>query len=70
MIGLTQLNLAVGNAGFTDLRVIAEEILNGQEGYYSTSYFVSKDSEINSACDLKGKTSLCTCRIRNIRYPA
>lgn len=56
MIGPAQLNLAVENAGFTDLRVIADEILDGQEGYYSTSYFVLKDSGINSASDLKGRT--------------
>src|SRR5438128_12701116 len=43
MVGPSQLNIAVGNAGFGDLRVIADEILDGHPGYFSTSYFVLKD---------------------------
>lgn len=55
MLGPSQMNLAVANAGFNDLRIIADEILDGHPGYYSTSYFVLKDSGINSPADLKGK---------------
>ena len=55
MLGPSQLNIAVGNAGLGDLRVISDEIVDGHEGYYSTSYFVLKDGGINSPSDLKGK---------------
>lgn len=54
-LGPSQLNLAVANAGLSDLRILAEEIVDGQDGYYSSSFFVLKDGPIKTPADLKGK---------------
>ena len=53
--GYTSFPLAIQNAGLTDLRIIADEIQDGAPGYYSTPYFVRKDSGINKIEDIKGK---------------
>ena len=55
--GYTSFPLAVQNAGLTDLRIIADEIIDGAPGYYSTPYFVRKDSGIDKIADMKGKVA-------------
>ncbi|HXP29984.1 MAG TPA: ABC transporter substrate-binding protein [Stellaceae bacterium] len=47
--------LAIENAGMDDLRVIADELQDGAEGYYSGEFMVLKDSPIKTLDDLKGK---------------
>ena len=53
--GYTSFPLAVQNGGLSDLRIIADEIQDGAPGYYSTPYFVRKDSGIDKIEDMKGK---------------
>jgi NitT/TauT family transport system substrate-binding protein len=53
--GYTSFPLAIQNGGLTDLRIIADEIQDGAPGYYSTPYFVRKDSGIDKIEDMKGK---------------
>jgi sulfonate transport system substrate-binding protein len=53
--GYTSFPLAIQNGGLTDLRIIADEIVDGAPGYYSTPYFVRKDSGIDKIEDMKGK---------------
>ena len=55
--GYTSFPLAVQNGGMSDLRIIADEIQDGAPGYYSTPYFVRKDSGINKIEDMKGKVA-------------
>ena len=50
--GYTSFPLAIQNAGLSDLRVIADEIQDGAPGYYSTPYFVRRDSGINRIEDI------------------
>jgi sulfonate transport system substrate-binding protein len=47
--------LAIENAGMDDLRVIADEIQDGVDGYYSAPYLVLRDGPIKQVEDLKGK---------------
>lgn len=47
--------LAVQNAGIDDLRVIADELQDGVEGYYTNEMMVLKESTIKTVEDLKGK---------------
>ena len=47
--------LAVQNAGMDDLKVIADELQDGVNGYYSGPFFVLKDGPIKKVEDLKGK---------------
>src|SRR5499433_4208933 len=56
--GYTSLPLAIQNAGLSDLRIIADEIQDGAPGYYSTPFFVRKDSGINRIEDMKGKIAV------------
>jgi sulfonate transport system substrate-binding protein len=56
--GYTSFPLAIQNAGLSDLRVIADEIQDGAPGYYSTPYFVRKDSGINRIEDMRGKIAV------------
>src|SRR3954469_9069854 len=44
--GYPSFPLAGQNAALGDLRIIADEIQDGAPGYYSTPYFVRKDSGI------------------------
>jgi sulfonate transport system substrate-binding protein len=53
--GYTSFPLAVQNGGLADLRIVADEIQDGAPGYYSTPYFVRKDSGIDKIEDMKGK---------------
>src|SRR5947208_2374735 len=56
--GYTSFPLAIENAGLSDLRIIADEIQDGAPGYYSTPYFVRKDSGIDKIEDMKGKIAV------------
>jgi ABC-type nitrate/sulfonate/bicarbonate transport system substrate-binding protein len=56
--GYTSFPLAIGNAGLSDLRIIADEIQDGAPGYYATPFFVRKDSGINKIEDMKGKVAV------------
>jgi ABC-type nitrate/sulfonate/bicarbonate transport system substrate-binding protein len=47
--------LAIQNAGLADLTIIADEFQDAAPGYYSSQFFVLKDSGINRIDDLKGK---------------
>lgn len=55
--GYTSFPLAIQNGGLADLRIIADEIIDGAPGYYSTPYFVRKDSGIEKISDMKGKVA-------------
>ncbi len=55
--GYTSYPLAIQNGGMSDLRIIADEIQDGAPGYYSTPYFVRKDSGIDKIEDMKGKVA-------------
>lgn len=55
--GYTSFPLAIQNGGLSDLRIVADEIQDGAPGYYSTPYFVRKDSGINKIEDMKGKVA-------------
>ena len=46
---------AVQNAGMNDLRIIADEVQDGAEGFRTGEYFVLKDGPIKTVKDLKGK---------------
>jgi NitT/TauT family transport system substrate-binding protein len=46
---------AVQNAGMSDLRIIADEVQDGAEGFRTGEYFVLKDGPIKTVKDLKGK---------------
>src|SRR5262249_8333132 len=50
--GYTSFPLAIANAGLSDLRIVADEIQDGAPGYYSTPYFVRKDSGIDKIEDM------------------
>jgi sulfonate transport system substrate-binding protein len=54
-IGFTTFPLAVVNAGMSDARIIADELQDGVDGYYSDEFMVLKDSPIKTVADLKGK---------------
>jgi NitT/TauT family transport system substrate-binding protein len=54
-LGFSSIAFAVQNAGINDIRVIADEIQDGAQGYFSTHYVVLKDSPIQKVEDLKGK---------------
>jgi sulfonate transport system substrate-binding protein len=54
-LGFSSFSLAVENAGMNDLRIIADEIQWGIEGYGTANFAVLKDSPIKKVEDLKGK---------------
>jgi len=54
-LAFSTLPIAIENAGLSDLRVIADELQDGVEGYYSQEYMVLADSPIKSVADLRGK---------------
>lgn len=53
-LGFTSFPFAVQNAKL-DLRIIAEDTVDGYEGYPSIEYKVRKDDPIKTAADLKGR---------------
>ena len=54
-LAYSSLAIAIENAGLDDLRVVADEFQDGVPGYFSTQFYVRKDSGINKVEDLKGK---------------
>jgi sulfonate transport system substrate-binding protein len=54
-LAFSTLPIAIQNAGLKDLRVIADELQDGVEGYYSQEYMVLAESHIKQVEDLKGK---------------
>lgn len=54
-MGFSTLPLAVGNAGLKDLRLLADEVQDGNGKSFSLQFMVRQDSDINSVPDLKGK---------------
>ena len=54
-LAYSSLAIAIENAGLSDIRVIADEFQDGVPGYYTTQYYVRKDSGITKVSDLKGK---------------
>jgi NitT/TauT family transport system substrate-binding protein len=54
-LAFSTLPLAIQNAGLDDLRVIADELQDGVNGYYSQEYMVLSQSPIKRVEDLKGK---------------
>jgi sulfonate transport system substrate-binding protein len=54
-LAFSTLPIAIQNAGMSDLRVIADELQDGVEGYYSQEYMVLADGPIKKIEDLKGK---------------
>src|SRR5438270_10909810 len=56
--GYTSFPLAIENAGLSDLRIVADEIRDGAPGYYSTPYFVRKDSGIDKIEDIRVKVAV------------
>lgn len=55
LLGFSSLNLAVQNAGMTDLRVFAGEFEDGVGDYATNQFRVRSDSPIMKVADLKGK---------------
>jgi ABC-type nitrate/sulfonate/bicarbonate transport system substrate-binding protein len=54
-LAFSTLSIAIQNAGLSDLRIIADELQDGVEGYYSQEYMVLTDGPIKKIEDLKGK---------------
>jgi NitT/TauT family transport system substrate-binding protein len=54
-LAFSTLPIAIQNAGLDDLRVIADELQDGVQGYYSQEYMVLAESPIKKVEDLKGK---------------
>ena len=53
--GSSSFAIAVGNAGITDLRILADEVQDGVPGWSGPEFRVMKDSPIRTVDDLKGK---------------
>src|SRR5260370_14348970 len=54
-LAFSTLPIAIQNAGMSDLKVIADELQDGVDGYYSQEYMVLADGPIKQIEDLKGK---------------
>jgi ABC-type nitrate/sulfonate/bicarbonate transport system substrate-binding protein len=54
-LGFSTLPFAIQNADLSDLRIIADEIRDGESDYFSTQYLVRQDSKIDAVADLRGK---------------
>jgi sulfonate transport system substrate-binding protein len=54
-LAYSTLGIAIGNAGLTDLRIVADEFQDGVDGYYSQEFMVLKDGPIKTIEDLKGQ---------------
>jgi sulfonate transport system substrate-binding protein len=55
LLAYSSLALAIQNANLQDLRVIADGVQEGVDGYYTSPYVVLKDGPINAVEDVKGK---------------
>ena len=55
VLGFSSLNLAVQNAGMTDLRIVSDEFQDGVDGYATNQFRVAKDGPVKTIADLKGK---------------
>jgi len=51
----SSLGAAIAKAGLDDLRVIADELQDGVEGYYSDEYMVRNDSPIRTGRGFEGQ---------------
>jgi NitT/TauT family transport system substrate-binding protein len=54
-LAFSAIGLAIENAHLDDLRIIADEVQDGVEGYLSNEFMVLKDGPIQKVEDLKGK---------------
>ncbi len=54
-LSYSSMNLAIQNAGMSDLRIIADEFQDGVAGYATNEFMVRKDSDIKTPADLKVK---------------
>jgi sulfonate transport system substrate-binding protein len=54
-LAYSTLPIAIVNAGMDDIRVIADNLRDGVDGYYSNDYDVRADGPIHKIEDLKGK---------------
>jgi NitT/TauT family transport system substrate-binding protein len=54
-MGFSTLPLAVENAGLRDLRLLSDEVQDGNGRGFSLQFMVRQDSNINAVPDLKGK---------------
>lgn len=54
-LGFSSFSIAVENAGMKDLKIVADEIQWGVEGYGTADFAVLKDGPIKKVEDLKGK---------------
>ena len=54
-LAYSSFSIAVQNGGMSDLKIIADDIQDGANGYYTGKYFVLKDGPIKTIKDLKGK---------------
>jgi sulfonate transport system substrate-binding protein len=54
-LAFSTLPIAIQNAGLADLKVIADELQDGVEGYYSQEYMVLTEGPIKKVEDLKGR---------------
>jgi NitT/TauT family transport system substrate-binding protein len=54
-LAYSTLGIAIGNAGLSDLRIVADEFQDGVDDYYSQEFMVLADSPIKKVEDLKGK---------------
>lgn len=54
-LAYSALGTAVLNAGLDNLRIVADGIQDGVEGYYTTEYMVLKDGPVKTIEDVKGK---------------
>jgi sulfonate transport system substrate-binding protein len=57
LLAYSSLALAIQNARLDDLRVIADAVQEGVDGYYTSPYMVLKDGPINRIEDVKGKVT-------------
>ena len=55
-LSFSAFGLAIENGRLDDLRIIADEIEDGKDGYYTTEFLVKKDGPVRSIEDLKDRT--------------
>jgi sulfonate transport system substrate-binding protein len=56
-LAYSTLALAIQNAHMDDLRVIADQVLDGYDGYFTTRYVVGVASPIRTIADMKGRVA-------------